>query len=190
MTQIGSPDSRLTPHHWQSPSRVSCLLTLTGTSLLLSLFLFLLTRSCSLFRLTPHPFTCRTYNFNNLNMYRRLQPPPAPTASALFSCHAPPPPSTAAVLLAMGLLGASLFVYLFCCSLTSPCVRHCNGAGSPIPSASSSSSLGYDTWLTRSSQSHGAAESAATIHTTTDVGVTPLMTRSSTWDCRARTQTR
>jgi hypothetical protein len=84
----------------------------------------------------------------------------------------------------MGLLGASLFVCFFACSHP-PVSGTATVLASPIPSASSSLSLGYDTWLTHSSQSCGAAESAATIYTTTNMGAAPLMTCFSTWDCQA-----
>jgi hypothetical protein len=116
-----------------------------------------------------------------------LQPPPAPTACAPFSRHAPPPPL---LLLSCWQWDCLVRLYLSVCFVAcshSPASGTAMVPASLIPSASSSPSLGYDIlWLTCSSQIHGVAESAATIHTTTNMGVAPLMSHSLTWDCRAR----
>jgi hypothetical protein len=119
MTQIGWPD----PPHIIALSRMSCLLMLTGTSVLLSFFFFLADQVLSAPLPTPHSFACcltpYAYNFDHLNVHR-LQPPPAHHSATM-------PPSTAAVLLAVVLLGASLSARLLRCLLTSPHVSHCNG---------------------------------------------------------------
>jgi hypothetical protein len=115
---------------------MSCLLTLTGMSLLLSFLFFFTDQVLSAPLPTPHSFACcltpYAYNFDHLNVHCCLQLPPAP-AACTRRLYPPParhsaamPPVYHCCLAGSGIARCVFICPLLRCLLTSPHISHCN----------------------------------------------------------------